>query len=198
MVKNAQVVEDAIVQFEREIVCRVRCSPASALSYGAAATGHPPTLTRTERPRFIKSYYQLWGLMKLKDAEKWEMRLNGMNSKDLYLLEEIVSLTQSMGRGDELMPPPCDDEESNPRASEERRVLSLFIRSHIQDINQRLYNGRAPYLWNDVQYEDSKYFLILWDHSQPSLWRACTRSQQRDPAFVRKHLWVDSSEDEVM
>ena len=113
MAGNANVVEKALLQFEREIVSRVRskCSttakvgerdsniylkadPYSAQElqayYDVRAGGHPPTLTRTERPRFILSYYTLWSLMKL-DAPEWESRLEYLTSQQLYYLHEMTN-----------------------------------------------------------------------------------------------------------
>ena len=56
--------------------------PASTMGQGAHQ--HPSTLTCTERPRFIRSSYTLWGMMKLNDAFKWRSKLESMILKQSF------------------------------------------------------------------------------------------------------------------
>ena len=197
MAMNADVVEKAVIQFEREIVCRVRskCSTTIKLRehdsntypkadsysaqelqacYGAGARGHPPTLTRTESHRFISSYYTLWGLMKL-DASEWESRLEHMTSKQLYYLHEMTKLTQSIGR-EEVVPKPLFPDEPpdsvhsiNSGQSEKRITLGERVWQQIQDTSQRIFNQDALYPEGYAKHEGFMSFVIMWDHWQPSL-----------------------------
>ncbi|MCJ1403189.1 hypothetical protein MMC11_006412, partial [Xylographa trunciseda] len=103
MVRNASIIEKAIVEFEQDIVSRIRMDGLSPQEfYGPGARKHPPTLTPTERPRFICSYYALWSLMTV-DRSTWEPRLQAMTSQELYYVQEMTKLTQRIGR--EEIPP---------------------------------------------------------------------------------------------
>lgn len=73
--------------------------------YGPGARQHPPNLTQTERPRFIRSYYQLWGMLKINEAE-WQTRLESMKLKEHCHLYEMSQLPGSFGGGEEMLPPP--------------------------------------------------------------------------------------------
>ena len=69
--------------------------------YGSEALRHPPYLTKTERPRFIRAYYQLWGFMIIPQTV-WQARIESMRLKELYHLCDISKLTQKhweRGRG---------------------------------------------------------------------------------------------------
>ena len=49
----------------------------------------PPCLTPTERPRFIRIVYRIWGLLLLNSSEEREQRLKKYNMKGLLSLEDI-------------------------------------------------------------------------------------------------------------
>jgi len=134
MMKNRHVIDMTLLQFECQIVHRVKARGHRAEDYyGAGAVQHPSYLTRTERPRFIRSYYQLWGLMKVNPAE-WRSRPQYMTLKQLLHLREMSRLPDSIGRGEEMVPPPQHpDAESdshftiNDQRSKERNALSKMI-----------------------------------------------------------------------
>ncbi|KAI4120189.1 MAG: hypothetical protein LQ338_007192 [Usnochroma carphineum] len=175
MVRNAGVIEDAILQFEREIVSRVRMDGLSAEEfYGPGAHKHPPTLTRTERTRFIRSYYSLWSLMRL-DLSEWDPRLQAMTSQELYYLREMTKLTQSIGR-EEIVPPPMfPDEPSdsvhsiNSGQSEKRMTLARRIWQQIQRNSRHFFERDAQDPSVFAKHEGFLWFVVLWDHWQPSL-----------------------------
>lgn len=132
-------------------------APANGFSakqyYGAGARRHPPTLTLTERPRFTRSYYLLWGMMKM-DAAEWQPRLDAMSLKQLYYLCEMTKLTQSIGR-EEVVPAPvfpnADPQSAiaiNSGQSEKRITLGEKTWEHIESIYQRVYYHRdAEWPW---------------------------------------------------
>lgn len=134
MMKNMHVIVMPLLQFECQIVHRVKARGHRAEDYyGADAVQHPSYLTRTERPRFIRSYYQLWGLMKVNLAE-WRSRLQYMMLKQLLHLREMSRLPDSIERGEEMAPPPRhpDAEPDSHFAiddqwSKERNALSKMI-----------------------------------------------------------------------
>ena len=199
MLRNSCVVEQAILQFEKEIVSRVKGTlcPITRVGvhfttlmihfnktaqgfrvediYGPGARKHPPHLTRTERPRFIRSYYQLWGLMKSDPAE-WQSRLEPMTLKQLYHLSEMCALTQSIGR-EEVIPAPYFPNAApgsalaiNSRRSAERHALSFKVSKHLQIVYRRLHHRDAvddP--WVHAKREGYLWFVVLWDHWQPGL-----------------------------
>lgn len=60
------------------------------MDYGFYGGGpRPPHLTSTERPRFIRIVYRLWGLFLLNSGEARHQRLKRYKMKDLLSLEDI-------------------------------------------------------------------------------------------------------------
>ena len=110
--------------------------------YGAGAHRHPPTLTCTERLRFVRSYYTLWGLMNTDDSSKRLSRLESMTLKQLYRLHEMTRLTQSIGQREESIPPPIFLDQPpdsihfiNSFRSEKRDILMGEVWKQIQHIS---------------------------------------------------------------
>ncbi|KAL8711677.1 MAG: hypothetical protein Q9225_007075 [Loekoesia sp. 1 TL-2023] len=202
MTRNAGVVDNAILQFEREIVSRVRMGGLSAEEfYGAGVFEHPPTLTRTERTRFIRSYYSLWSLMSL-ERSAWESRLQAMTSQELYYLHEMTKLTQSIGR-EEIVPPPrfpnAPPDSVDPidfRRSEKRIALERRVWQQIQCNSLRFFERDAQHPSIAVKYEGYLWFVVLWDHWQPSLEdMVCHKSVsliKPSQADREKYLWNES------
>lgn len=143
--------------------------------YGPGARKHPSTLTRTERPRFIRSYYNLWGLMRL-DCSKWDSRLEAMTSQELYYLWEMTKLTQSIGR-EEIVPPPFNTHAHpdsyhsiNWGQSEKRRALEQRAWQQIERNSWRFFERGAQDPSVYAKHEGScGTFIVLWDHWQSSL-----------------------------
>lgn len=219
--RNARIVEKAIVQFEREIVCKVKGNGMPELTphaltfylangyrlsdfYGVGARRHPSHLTPTERRRFIRSYYQFWGLMKL-SSTALQKRLESQTLKRLYHLYEASRLTQDMG--EEEMASRSQDHDVGPastttihhRRSRERVALEKKIWKHLEYAFHEIHHENAEYVWEYAKEEGFLSSLVVWDHWQPSLREICcqgfTTGQQID--FQQRYLWSDSSDEDI-
>ena len=221
MVRNARIVEKAILQFEQEIVGRVRGkitlkvvligailtfrSPADGASpedfYGARATKHPPNLTTTERTRFIRTYYSLWGLMKLDPAE-WPPRLESLTQQQLYYLLDLAKLTQSIGYEEDIPPPPFPNSPPdsihaiNMGQSDKRIALENTLHERIQHISQRFFQRDAGYPIAYAKGNGFLFFVALWDHWQPYLEDMVSHLSRStiklSPEETRRYFWDDN------
>lgn len=170
-------------------------------TYGPGVHKHPPTLTRTERTRFIRTYYSLWSLMILEPSE-WDSRLQTMTSQELYYLHEMTKLTQSIGR-DETVPPPSSQREppdsDHPldfNRSENRIALERKTWQQIESISLRFFERDAHDTSNFAKHEGFLWFVNIWDHWQPAL-KDLVCHQSRSPvkpsdAVIQRYLWNDS------
>ncbi|KAL9024258.1 MAG: hypothetical protein Q9196_006644 [Gyalolechia fulgens] len=194
--RNACVIEKAVLRFEREIVCRVKSKsrksrldveviadgpkkadgvPTQELEgcYGVGAREHPPRMTPTERTRFVQGYYTLWGLMNLNPSE-WISRLEAMTSQELYCLHEMTKLTQNIG--EEILPPPLFPDQPpesihaiNIGRSEKRIAVEEAVWEQIEHISQRVFGQEAIHPEVYAKCEGFMWFVVIWDHWQPSL-----------------------------
>ncbi len=168
--------------------------------YGPGAHNHPLTLTCTERTRFIRFYYSLWGLMRL-DRSEWNSRLQAMTSQELYYLCEMTILTQSIGR-EEIVPPPMFPHEPsdsvhsiNNGRSEKRIALEGRIWQQIQRNSWQFFeqNAQDPSIYTN--HKGFLWFVVLWDHWQPSLKdMVCHQSvspRTISAAIQKQYLWND-------
>ncbi|KAL8918372.1 MAG: hypothetical protein Q9208_007391 [Pyrenodesmia sp. 3 TL-2023] len=200
LMRNSRMVEQAIPEFEAHIVSRVRCGGERADDYyGAGATRHPPHLTRTERPRFIRSYYQLWGLIRLKTPVEWQARLESMTLKQLFHLYEMSMLPSTMTflrRRDGQL----DTVSVIDREPVERRVaLERQILKHLEEVYRRIHGKDLIHIWVHAPEEGYGNFIAMWDHFQPSLKEVvCGRRSEEPPYrfFLDLDLWEDSSGEE--
>ncbi len=172
---------------------------------------HPANLTRSERPRFIRSYYTLWGMMQSNDNSKWSSKLESMTLNQLYRLYEMSKLTQSIGQGEEpipippIPPPrfPTDPIDSiNNRRSEKRCALRNQIWEQIQNISERVFHPNANWGQHHAKHEGFLDFVLSWDTSQDTLGNAVTHGSitsvapKPSPASEKQYIWDDSSDDE--
>ena len=138
--------------------------------------------------------------MKL-DASEWESRLEHITSKQLYYLHEMTKLTQSIGR-EEAVPPPLFPDEPpdsvhsiNTGRSEKRIALEERVWQQIQDICQRIFNQDALYPDVYAKHEGFMWFVVMWDHWQPSLkdmvLHQSTSRIKPSPDVVKRYLWDD-------
>lgn len=204
LLRNACVVEKAILQFEREFVCRVKCGgcpiPKSYLPVPPARRHHPPYLTRAERPRFIRIYYQLWGLMKM-DAAEWPDRLESTRLKDLCLLFEMCRLTQSIGKEEPIALPKFPNADPNSAnainwsRSQKRIDLSTRIWTHIEHTYQQLHHAAPERIDIYASQEGWPPFVAIWDHWQPCLKDWVCRAYASEP--MKEELWDESSDEEL-
>lgn len=50
---------------------------------------HPPTLSKTERRRFLRAYYFVVGLAMHSDESVWVEHLRKLSYRDLYIVHEM-------------------------------------------------------------------------------------------------------------
>ncbi|KAL9033241.1 MAG: hypothetical protein Q9180_006051, partial [Flavoplaca navasiana] len=199
MMRNQSMVHKAIIQFESDIVSKVRTGGLRAEEYySPGIDGHPPYLTRTERRRFIRSYYQLWGLLELDNLQQRRSRLQSISLKQLFYLCEMSWLPNGMGPGEDV------DSESGAAIYQQRvqarQALSKWILEYTESMYRRLHGQDMELIWviaMDEGYCDS---LILWDHWQNSLKEVVCGRRTKEPPYKREmhwELWKDSpNEDE--
>ena len=168
--------------------------------YGPGAQNHPATLTPSERPRFIRSYYLIWTLMRL-DRAQWDARLEDKTSQELYYLQEMSKLTQSIGREEHIPPPMFPDQSPDSihaiysGQSDKRAALECRIWEQIQRNSQRFFDRDAQDVSWCAKHEGFLWFVVLWDHWQPSLKDVvCHQSRSTvrlSSAVVKQYLWND-------
>ena len=208
IVKNAHTVEKHVYQYEIQINWKVRGRDRRAENYDEV-TGlrkrHIP-LTRTERPRFIRSYYQLWGMMKLRSPAERQLRLDSLTLKQLYRLHETSKIPGSIGREEDVGPPPTSpitDHRSihQMRPSLERRALRDMIWKHIEDIYPSTHDdNEPPETETDGLYFGFGTYTVMWDHYQKILKEIVCCYRRKEPPFLLYHdweQWDDSSDEEV-
>lgn len=191
ILKNARIINKAVAQFESQIVSRVRMVGHRAEDYyGDGAVRHPSHLTRTERPRFISSYYQLWGLLEINNVAVWDAKLASMTLKQLFHLYEMSKLPQSIGRGEEVVQPPRhSDAEAEPifainyAASKERIVLERLVLKHLEETYRRTHGKDLQPIEAYAGEEGSGDFIAMWDHWQPSLKEVIRGRRSNKPPY---------------
>ncbi|KAL8883920.1 MAG: hypothetical protein Q9192_006968 [Flavoplaca navasiana] len=194
VMRNQSMVFKAITQFESDIVSKVRTGGLRAEEYyGPGVDGHPPYLTRTERRRFIRSYYQLWGLLKLDNLQQRQSRLQSISLKQLLYLCEMSWLPNGMGPGEDV------DSESGAatyqQRAQARQALSKWILEHTESMYRRIHGHDMPLIWVIAMVEGYGDFLVMWDHWQNSLKEVvCGRRTKEPPYKMEMHwdLWEDS------
>ena len=141
------------------------------------------------------------------DAVEWQSSLEAMTLKQLYHLCEMSKLTQSIGREEMVPAPQYPDAKPdsvhaiNHGRSEERDALDRRIWEHIEHTYLRIHNQDAEYPWIHTYYEGYLWFIVMWDHWQPSLKEMVCRRRPTDPSlrpsFEKQYLWDDSSDEEL-
>ena len=122
-----------------------------------------------------------------------------MTSQELYYLREMTKLTQSIGR-EEIVPPPMfprgpsDSVHSiNSGQSEKRIALERRIWLQIQRNSWRFFERDAQDPSGYAKHEGFLWFVVLWDHWQPSLKdMVCHQSVslvKPSPAVKEQYLW---------
>lgn len=208
LMKNQNTIDKAILEFECQIVSRVKARGHRAEDYyGPGALGHPPYLTRTERPRFIRSYYQLWGLLEIEDPVERQVRLQSMSLKQLLYLCEISWLPDGMGPGEEVTSShrgPAVDPELESATYQQRiqarEALSKVIRELTELTYRRIHGQDMELIWVIAIDEGYDNFLVMWDHWRSSLQEVVCGRRSKEPPY-KKHfhweLWEDSSDEEI-
>lgn len=174
--------------------------------YGSERVRHPPYLTKAERPRFIRSYYQLWGMMKMSLAAQ-QAKLETMTLKTLYQMHEMCELTQSIGC-EEPIPAPCckivDDYDSersiNWDRSDARCDLQKRIWKRIETIYYDIHKTKPIDTSGDALYDGWLVWVVMWDHWQRDFKNVCLQQflhQRPEPPDTTHILWEDSSDEEL-
>ncbi|KAJ5105831.1 hypothetical protein NUU61_003178 [Penicillium alfredii] len=204
MIRNAHIIEKAIQQFEKEVVCKVKTGGLPAAPFYGKGQGHPPFLTRSERRRFIRTYYQLWGMLKLDHAES-QRRLESMTVKQLYHLCEMCRLPQSIGH-EEVLPAEAEGKNlENTHLVErgrppDRDVLLERAWHCLEQTYVRVHDEDADEPWLEAKYEGYLWWIVIWDHWQPSLKALALCHRGMGPPTrldIEKELWDESSDEEV-
>ena len=205
LMQNMQVVDAAILQFESKIVSKVRARGHRTEDYyGAGARRHPPYLTRTERPRFIRSYYRFWGLLTIDDPVERQARLQSMSLKQLIYLCEISWLPKGMGPGEEAIQSPVNPGVARgpepAKRYQARRALSKLVMEQTELVYRRIYGQDMEAIWVIAMDEGYDAFLVMWDHWQSSLLDVVCSRRSKEPPYNKgfhMELWEESSEEEM-
>ncbi|KAG7001885.1 hypothetical protein G7Y79_00030g064180 [Physcia stellaris] len=208
MLKNQNAIFKAIREFESQIVSRVKARGHRTEDYyGPGAQRHPPYLTRTERPRFIRSYYHLWGLLMIKDPVKRQARMHSMSLKQLLYLCEISWLPDGMGPGEEVTSSTRDravDPESKTEAYQERIQAREALSKEILELTkltyQHIHGQDMELIWVIAMDEGYSDFLVMWDHWRSSLQDVVCGRRSKEPPYKKYfhwELWEESSDEEV-
>ncbi|KAI4276430.1 MAG: hypothetical protein LQ337_002480 [Flavoplaca oasis] len=199
MMRNQNMVYKAIAQFASAIVSKVRTHGLRAAEYyGPGVDSHPPYLTRTERPRFIRSYYRLWGLLSIENIERRQARLQSLSLKQLLYLCEISWLPHGMGPGEYLNPE--TEAMVLQQRIQAREKLSQWILQHTESTYQRIHGQDMELIWVIAMDEGYGDFLVMWDHWHNSLKEVVCGRRAKEPPFkkgMHLELWEESlNEDE--
>ena len=144
--------------------------------------------------------------MELKYPE-WQSRLESMTFKQLYLLQEITKLGQSIGM-EQVRPDPWfpDAELSyissiRKRRATKHQAIRVGIWRQMQHIFQPVHDREIDPFWDDDLSHGTYRFIVLWDHWQPpQKYFLCGRRAIEPcstPSLEKRYLWEDSSDDEV-
>ena len=208
MMKNQNVINKVILEFERQIVSNVKARGHRTEDYyGLGVLRHPPYLTCTERPRFIRSYYQLWGLLTIDIPDERQARLQSMSLKQLLYLCEISWLPDGMGPGEKVTSSsqdpgvdPGSDSATYQQRIQAREALSKIVLKHTKLTYRRIHEQDMDLIWVIAMNEGYSDFLVMWDHWQSSLKEVVCGSRSKEPPYKRQfhwELWKDSSDEEV-
>ena len=141
------------------------------------------------------------------DRSAWDSRLQAMTSQELYYLREMTKLTQRIGR-EEIVPPPIFPHEPsdsvhsiNSGQSEKRIALERRVWQQIQRNSWDFLERDAQDPSSYAKHEGFLWFVVLWDHWQPSLKdMVCHQSvslMKPSPAVTEQYLWNNGFDEEV-
>jgi hypothetical protein len=134
---------------------------------------HPPYLTKTERPRFIRAYYRIWSIMLL-EVNSRPQRLSTLTLRQLHRTVEMAQLPAPLG--DEIGPDfkyqPGELYDIPRERSEYFSVMLDFSREMHKrvhplpirispDFQQVAHEG-------EINHEGHRGFVTLFDHFQMS------------------------------
>ncbi|KAL8784278.1 MAG: hypothetical protein Q9195_009114 [Heterodermia aff. obscurata] len=209
MMKNRDVVERAIRTFKPQIdVIFSSRNPRAEVLSDLGPFQHPPYLTTTERSRFTRSYYQLWGLAKIEDPAELNTRFESMTVQHLLHLLGIAS-PRGLPRWEEwILDSQCENIDTNSHypfeiSASRRRLLEMssaeILRRSPRDDNvDSPINGRliGCFAFGEGYYD----YLILCDQSQSVIKNAVCGKVAKKANFKKYtqcELWDDSSDEDV-
>jgi hypothetical protein len=165
-------------------------------------------LTATERRRFIRTYYQLWSLIR-QDENQWPSGIASLSIKQVYLVREMCWIPLPVG--DDM--PTARMEERFPKFAqygrEGRRArlgAALFkaIEAYVERKNSWFCDEDPWLIRPETRSEGYAGFHLLWDHGKPALkqyalGRATGQVVQlprEEAEYERRELWAESSDEE--
>jgi len=173
-------------------------------SYRPGAIRYPPYLTPSERARFIRGYYQVWGMMKI-EPSSWPSRLACLKLKDLFRLYEMTKLNQSIG-GEETIfsfqnPNPGSIRTIRRGASQKRLALEKEIWQDICQVYQEIFDTESepdfPWILEGKEIGGYMNFIVIWDHWEFNLkCMSCRTRPKNNVKFKRESFWNESSDGE--
>lgn len=145
-------------------------------------------LTTSERRRFIRAYYQTWGLMKV-DAAEVEKRL--MVDDHETCLPGLRNVHADAGL-------PCS---FNYRFSQERMTLNVRLWNHFELTYHDIHHAQSEYPWVRGEEDGFELFVAVCDFWQTSLKKfVCNRpahAASPELGLEKKRLWDESDEEKV-
>lgn len=208
--KNKNVVERVLRTFENHIVDRVEARNNGKFGdlYSLEPLRHPSYLTRTERSRFIRSYYELWGLMKINDSAELKARLQSMTFQQLLHVQGITS-PHGLTDDDQLISPSqyqnFDTSSHEPLKDEISRLRLLHMNQY--EILRRMhgyehseYTAYTALLSVSTWAEGYYGFIILWDRYQARIKNVVCGNRAKKPSFEQEthwELWDDGSDEDA-
>lgn len=197
MMENQDLVDKAILKFECHIVSKVKARGHRTENYyGPGALRHPPYLTLIEWPRFIRSYYQLWGLLTIDNPVERQAGLQSMSLKQLLYLCEISWLPDGMGPGGEVTSSPRHPgvEPESESATYQQRVqarkaLSKMISEPTELTYRRIHGQDMELIWVIAIDEGYSDFLVMWNHWRSSLQNVVCGRPSKESPYKKKFHW---------
>ena len=175
--------------------------------------GHPDRLTQTERRRFIRTYYQLWYLIRM-DKDHWSAAISPFSMKQIFLLREMCFIPLAIG--EDLPGPKIQEEYASAKAERRRRpiyyryqnegvrgelgsLLFLIAEEHLE----RVGHDDPWMIRKETRFEGYGGFHVLWDYHKSWLRQYCTDRSRNDVSiyaqeleYERRRLWAESSDEE--
>ena len=169
---------------------------------------HPPYLTSTERPRFMRAYYRVWRLLELDNSarqhcyKQWTLR-------QLYRTCEMAGLPQPFGEeiGPDLKDLRCPSPLNYvipPRRDElHREILEFADQVHLRihgNVGRRPFEGIG--VGANMNFVGYANFVTLFDHFQYNFAGQVIISLRPSSTphykeLIRDEVWGESSDEEA-
>ena len=133
----------------------------------------PPCLTPTERPRFIRIVYRIWGLLLLNSSEEREQRLKKYNMKGLLSLEDVgpgydpqpIDIITSVIMAEESRPSPRASLTIIPKVDRNIYVTEILdkVRDELDNATPYTYgcSRREFHLWDEGGWWSLQFLLLM-------------------------------------